>query len=236
MGTQDNDSPGMILTNPAPTMTSYSITLIRPQHLRGHLPAEFTLRTFFWPLPDFFVCFIVLVCSPNTSPCRHYLNQWVSSSRQLIGHQLQQQQRRERQVSDRNGSPVTVAGTAPVCTSPVCRAPGHTGHTGHTGPVTGRQLRTAVAHLRVSPHRVELVGWVCGGATTMLGAVKMEGHEHPDWSGSGYYGETEVRAHPAGWVWAHRNTPDRGWTYWDREERRQSNIITSRINLRVQHK
>lgn len=28
----------------------------------------------------------------------------------------------------------------------------------------------------------------------MLGAVKMEGHEHADWSGSGYYGETEVRA------------------------------------------
>ncbi|XP_073348963.1 hepatocyte nuclear factor 3-beta-like isoform X1 [Pagrus major] len=25
----------------------------------------------------------------------------------------------------------------------------------------------------------------------MLSAVKMEGHEHPDWSGSGYYGETE---------------------------------------------
>ncbi|XP_037306117.2 hepatocyte nuclear factor 3-beta-like [Pungitius pungitius] len=29
------------------------------------------------------------------------------------------------------------------------------------------------------------------GACTMLGAVKMEGHEHADWSGSGYYGETE---------------------------------------------
>lgn len=28
----------------------------------------------------------------------------------------------------------------------------------------------------------------------MLSAVKMEGHEHPDWSTGGYYGETEVRA------------------------------------------
>ncbi|XP_031148944.1 hepatocyte nuclear factor 3-beta-like [Sander lucioperca] len=28
----------------------------------------------------------------------------------------------------------------------------------------------------------------------MLSAVKMEGHEHPDWSGSSYYGETECYA------------------------------------------
>lgn len=31
----------------------------------------------------------------------------------------------------------------------------------------------------------------------MLSAVKMEGHELPEWSGGGYYGESEVRARGA---------------------------------------
>lgn len=32
----------------------------------------------------------------------------------------------------------------------------------------------------------------------MLSAVKMEGHEHPEWSGGSYYGEAEVRAPNSG--------------------------------------
>ncbi len=35
----------------------------------------------------------------------------------------------------------------------------------------------------------------------MLSAVKMEGHEHPDWSGGGYYGEPEVSARAAAEVY-----------------------------------
>lgn len=31
----------------------------------------------------------------------------------------------------------------------------------------------------------------------MLSAVKMEGHELPEWSGGGYYGDSEVRARGA---------------------------------------
>lgn len=48
------------------------------------------------------------------------------------------------------------------------------------------------------------LAWSCldesgAGACTMLSAVKMEGHEHPDWSSSYYYAEPEVREfHP--WV------------------------------------
>lgn len=43
----------------------------------------------------------------------------------------------------------------------------------------------------------------------MLGAVKMEGHEHPDWSGGGgYYGEAEVGARSAGWEWTDDPSPD----------------------------
>ena len=35
----------------------------------------------------------------------------------------------------------------------------------------------------------------------MLSAFKMEAHDHPDWSGSSYYGETEVCALGCGYMW-----------------------------------
>lgn len=37
----------------------------------------------------------------------------------------------------------------------------------------------------------------------MLSAVKMEGHELPEWSGGGYYGDSEVRARGVPVVHAH---------------------------------
>lgn len=37
----------------------------------------------------------------------------------------------------------------------------------------------------------------------MLSAVKMEGHELPEWSGGGYYGDGEVRARGVPTVHAH---------------------------------
>lgn len=105
-----------------------------------------------------------------------------SSSRSLIGQQLQQQLARRCQAASlsRNGR-----GMRRCCTprqSRIWRV---------------RTFRTRCRLARFGP------AWSsnCLDAVerTMLSSVKMEGHEHPEWSGGGYYGETEVSAPNVGW-------------------------------------